>query len=259
LKNDGQKELKIMSRDWMLLKGKLVFVMGGGNFGTRALKYLKAKRCKVLVADVNPDCMAKSEVTVQAAGLDVADSLVDGQAAFLVGDAVELLLNLLETKVPDLVVTAIPGNATAKVVESWLSKLGYKLEPYRTVIPRVLENIPKSLVSFVDEDSAVIVVSYMPSHMRCRENCMPPKDFCASTGRPKLTSMDKLLQFSVYNLMDTSTIFRSRQLTGGLGAIDGKELHSLLKRLDNLHKPYTLAIGTACDCHGILNLTKVNK
>ena len=56
-----------MSQNCMMLKGKLVFVMGGGNFGTRALRYLKAKRSKVLVADVNPDCMAKSEVTVQAA------------------------------------------------------------------------------------------------------------------------------------------------------------------------------------------------
>ena len=248
-----------MSQDLMMLRGKLVFVMGGGNFGTRALKYLKAKGCKVLVADVNPDCLARSEVTVQAAGLDVADSLVDGQAAFLVGDAVEFLLSLLETKVPDLVVTAIPGNAAAKVVAGWLAKLGYRLEPYITVVPRVLENIPKSLVSFVDEDSAVIVVSYMPSHMRCRENCMPPKDFCASTGRPKLASMDKLLEFSVYNHTDASTIFRSGQLTGGLGAIDGKELYSLLKRLENLNKPYTLAVGTACDCHGILNLTKVKK
>jgi len=245
-----------MSLDLMMLKGKLAFVMGGGKFGTNALRYLKAKGSKVLVADLNPDCTAKSEVTVQAAGLDAADSLADGQAAFLLGDAVTLLLNLLETKVPDLVVTAIPGNAVAKVVESWLSKRGCKLEPYRKVIPRVLENIPKSLVSFVDESSAVIVVSYMPSNMRCRENCVPPKDFCAVTGRPKLAPMDKLLRFSIYKLMDISTIFRSRQLTGGLGAIDGKELHSLLKQLENLHKPYTLAIGTACDCHGILNLTK---
>jgi hypothetical protein len=257
LKNgDPKEELKFMSRDLTLLKGKLAFVMGGGKFGTRALQYLKAKRCKVLLADINPDCTAKSEVTVQAASLDVADSLADGQAAFLVGDAVKLLLALLETKVPDLVVTAIPGNAAAKVVTGWLSKRGCKLEPYRKVIPKVLENIPKSLISFVDQDSAVIVVSYMPSHMRCRENCVPPKDFCAVTGRPKLASMDKLLEFSVYNHTDASTILRSRQLKGGLGAIDGKELHSLLKRLENLHKPYTLAIGTACDCHGILNLTK---
>jgi len=51
----------------MMLKDKLVFVMGGGKFGTSALKYLKAKRSKVLVADLNPDCMAKSKITVQAA------------------------------------------------------------------------------------------------------------------------------------------------------------------------------------------------
>jgi hypothetical protein len=245
-----------MSGDFMMLKGKLVFVMGGGKFGTRAIHYLKANGCKVLVADIDPDCMAKSKVTIQAADLDIIDSLDYGQAAFFLGDAVELLLALLETKVPDLVVTAIPGNVAAKVVTSWLSKRGCRLEPYRKVIPRILEKIPKSLVSVVDQDSAVIVISYMPSHMRCIENCMPPKDFCALTGRPKLASMDKLLEFSVFNLTDAATILVSRQLTGGLGAINGHELHSLLKRLENLHKPYTLAIGTACDCHGILNLAK---
>lgn len=248
-----------MAQNRMTLRGKLAFVMGGGKFGTRALKYLTAKGCKVLVADVNVDCMARSEVAAQAAGLDAADSLADGQAAFLVGDAVEFLRAILETKVPDLVVTAIPGNAAAKVVTSWLAKLGYRLEPYRRVVPRVLENIPKSLVSFVDQDSAVIVVSYMLSHMRCRENCMPPKDFCAVTGRPKLASMDKLLEFSVYNLTDATAILRSRDLTGGLGAIDGKGLYSILKRLESLNKSYTMAIGTACDCHGVLNLFKVKR
>jgi len=245
-----------MSQNHMTLKGKLAFVMGGGKFGTNALQHLTAEKCKVLVADINPNCTAKSKVAVQADGLDAADSLADGQAALIVGDAVELLLALLEIAVPDLVVTAIPGNAVAKVVARWFLKRGCRLEPYRSVVPKVLENIPASLVSFVDQDSAVVVVSYMPSHMRCRENCMPPKDFCAVTGRPKLASMDTLLNFSVYNHTDASTILRSRQLKGGLGAIDGKELYSLLKQLETLRKPFTLAVGTACDCHGILNLTK---
>ena len=168
-----------MSRDCVVLKGKLVFVMGGGKFGTNAFRYLKAKGAKVLVVDVNPDCMAKSEVDFQAAELGDSDSLGDGQTAFLVGDAVDLLLALMEKRVPDLIVTAIPSNAVAKVVEGWLAKRGYKLEPYLKAVPKVLENIPKSLVSFVDEDSGVIVVSYMPSDMRCRENCMPPKNVCA--------------------------------------------------------------------------------
>ena len=247
-----------MSADY-LLGGKLVFVMGGGKFGTNALRYLKSEGAKVLVVDLNPYCVASSEVDVLADGTCACDSLGDGQAAFLVGDAVDLLLSLLETIVPDLVVTAIPGNAVAKVVEEWLVKRGVKLEPYLEVVPKVLENIPESLVSFVDYVCGVLVVSYMPSDMRCRENCMPPKDVCASTGRPKLASMDRLLEFSVYNLTDVSGILCSRQLTGGLGAIDGKELHSLLKRLGHLRVPYTFAIGTACDCHGILKLTKAKK
>ena len=242
-----------------VVRGKLVFVMGGGKFGTNALRYLKDKGAKVLVVDLNPDCEASSEADVLGADLDFSDSLGDGQAVFLVGDAVDLLVALLENTVPDMVVTAIPGNAVAKVVEVWLAKRGVKLEPYLEVIPIVLENIPESLVSFIDYVCGVIVVSYMPSDMRCRENCVPPKNVCASTGRPKLASMDRLLEFSVYDLTDVSRILCSQQLTGGLGAINGNELSSLLKRLANIHRPYTLAIGTACACHGIVNLTKVKK
>lgn len=141
-----------MSRD-CVVRGKTVFVMGGGKFGTNALKYMKAKGGKVLVADINPDCAAKSEVTVQVDGLRVFNSLKDEQVAFLVGDAVDLLLAILEKSVPDLIVTAIPGNAIVKVVDGWLAKRELKVEAYKEVIPKVLRSIPKSLLSFVDEDS----------------------------------------------------------------------------------------------------------
>ena len=212
----------------------------------------------MLVVDVNSGCRANYEVDVQAADFSVLDSLDEGKATFL-GAAVDLLVTLLETKVPDMVVTAILGNAVAKVAEGWLTERGIKLEPYLEVILKVLENIPKSLVSFVDYVCGVIVFSYMPFIMRCRENYMPPKGVCALTGRPKIATIDKLLEFFVYDLKDVSGILCSRQLTGGLGAIIGKELYSLLKRLENLHVPYTFAIGTAYDCHGILKLTKAKK
>ena len=170
-----------------------------------------------------------------------------------------LLAAFLETVVPDLVVTAISGNAVAKVVELWLTKRGAKLEPYLEVIPEVLENLPESLVSFVDYVCGVVVVSYMPSGMQCRDDCVPPKGVCALTGRPKPASVDRLLEFCVYNLVDVSGILWSRQLTGGLGAIAGEELCALLRRLEHIKKPFTLAIGTACDCHGVLNLIKTRK
>jgi len=158
-----------------VVRGKLVFVMGGGKFGTNALRYLKDKGAKVLVVDLKPYCEASSEVDVLGADLGVSDSLGDGQAAFLVGDAVDLLVALLENTVPDMVVTAIPGNAVAKVVEVWLAKRGVKLEPYLEVIPKVLENIPESLVSFIDYVCGVIVVSYMPSDMRCNQRMFVPQ------------------------------------------------------------------------------------
>jgi hypothetical protein len=242
-----------------LVRGKTVFIMGGGKFGTNALRYLKANGCKIIVADINPDCQAKSEVTVQTNVLKVLDSLKNGHAAFLEGNAIDLLLAIMEKSVPDLIVTAIPGNIIAEVVKGWLAKHKLKLETYNEVIPKVLENIPKSLLSFVDKDLGVVIVSYMPAPMRCRKNCMPPKNVCALTGRTKLTSMDRLLKFCVYNQTDISRILLSKQLTGGLGAVEGIKLCSLFEQLEKLHAPYTLAIGTACDCHGVLNLLKIKK
>ena len=248
-----------MSRDHQF-KDKFAYVMGGGKFGTEALKYLKANGAKVLVADLNPSCKAKSETEIKSVIVNVRNSLKNGQAAFLVGDAVEHLLDILEFDVPDLVVTAIPSNAVAKVVATWLYKAGYKLEPYQDIIQKVLSNIPESLVSFVNKENAVIVVSYMPPNMQCRENCMPPKDFCASTGRPKLASMDKLLDFSIYGLTNMSGILKSEQLTGGLGAIKGSQLFSFLTKIEkHEQESFSLAIGTACDCHGIINIFKVTK
>jgi hypothetical protein len=259
LKTCAKREPVTMTTDYQI-EDTFAYVMGGGKFGTEALRYLKANGAKVLVADLNPKCKAKTEADIETATVNVRGSLKNGQAAFLVGDAVEHLLDILEADVPDWVVTAIPSNAVAKVVAAWLSKGGYKLEPYQDIIQQVLSNIPESLVSFVNKENAVIVVSYMPPHMRCREKCMPPKDFCASTGRPKLTSMDKLLDFSVYSLTDLSGILKSEQLTGGLGAIKGNQLFSLLKKLEKRQQEsFTLAVGTACDCHGIINIFKVTK
>jgi hypothetical protein len=242
------------------VRGKFVFIMGGGKFGTKALQYLKNNNAKVLVVDINPHCLAKSEVDVQADGIRILYDLVDGQAAFLLGDAINILLSVLETKIPDLIVTAIPGNVVAKVVEKWLEKQHITLKPNRSIVPKVLENIPKSLLSFVDEDCAVIIVSYMPSDMLCIKNCLPPKGVCALTGKLKLATMDRLLEFSVQNFTNLSGIFVSRQLTGGLGAIEGKELHSFLRKLEKINTHVrAIAIGTACDCHGIVSFFKLIK
>ncbi len=240
------------------LKGKSFFVMGGGKFGTNALRYLKTKGAKVLVVDINPNCKAKPEADIQADSLDVWNSLKNGQPAFLCGDAYKLLLDLYETSVPDFVVTAIQGNTIANVVQHWSLKNGFKCVPYLKGVPEVLQNLPKSLV-FVRENSAFIAASYMYPDKRCKTNCPAPKNVCALTGRPKPASMESFLKFAVFGVADHCILFSSPLITGGLGAIDGNDLCPLFKQLKTFPKPFTLALGTACDCHGVVSLLKITK
>ena len=105
-------------------------------------------------------------------------------------------------------------------------------------------------------DSGIIVISYMFSNMQCRENCVPPKEICALTGRPKIVPINEFLEFCVYDVAEFSDILISKQITGGLGAINGKDLYNLLKKLDTLDKSFTIAIGIACQCHGVINFLK---
>ncbi|MEJ2271551.1 MAG: hypothetical protein P8X91_03505 [Candidatus Bathyarchaeota archaeon] len=241
------------------IRGKLAFVMGGGKFGTNALNYLTNEGAKVLVVDIDSNCKAISNVDILGTDLNIFDTLKPGQSTFLKGDAGELLAFLLDITIPEIIVTAISGNAIARVIKSWLAKRKMELKPYSGIVQKVLQNIPSSLVLFFDEKSGIIVTSYMPSNMRCKENCMPPKNFCALTGRPKFASMNRILEFSLFENTNVSGILNSQQLTGGLGAINGNDLFNLLKKLDNNHKSYTLSIGVACNCHGIVNFYKVIK
>lgn len=240
------------------IQGKLAFVMGGGKFGTNALNYLTDESAKVLVVDIDSNCKAISNVDILGSDLNVLNGLNPGQSAFLKGDAGELLAFLMDATIPEIIVTAIPGNAITRVIKSWLAKRKMELKPY-SGIQKVLRNIPPSLVLFFDESSGIIVTSYMPPNMKCKENCLPPRNVCALTGRPKFASMNDILEFSLFENADISEMLKSKQLTGGLGAINGDDLFNLLQRLDNIRNSNILAIGVACNCHGILNFYKVKK
>ena len=241
------------------VNGKFAFVMGGGKFGTNALKYLKNNGAKVLVVDLDSNCKAISDIDIIGSDLNVLNTIQPGKSAFLKGNAEEILALLLDTTIPEIIVTAIPGNAIANVIKFWLAKRKIELKPYSKIVQNVLKNIPQSLVLFCDEPSGIIVTSYMFPNMRCKENCMPPKNVCALTGRPKFGSMHKILKFSIFENTNVSGILDSRQFIGGLGSINGNDLFNLLKELNDIHNNSTLAIGVACNCHGILNLYRTKR
>jgi len=67
------------------------------------------------------------------------------------------------------------------------------------------------------------------------------------------------LKFGAFEVTDHCVLMSSPQITGGLGAINGNDVYSLFKQLENFPKPFTLALGTACNCHGVISLIKIIK
>ena len=68
--------------------------------------------------------------------------------------------------------------------------------------------------------------------------------------------MYELLEFSVCEVVDHYKIFVTKQL-GGIGGIPGSEVKEALEYIYRLDPPYSLAIGTSCRCHGLVNFFEV--
>lgn len=89
------------------------------------------------------------------------------------------------------------------------------MAPYSEAIGQVANNLLGDLISLVDRECAVLITSYICE--QCEENCPSPAGFCPVTRRPKPAPMFKLLEFSVFELVDFVKVFMSKQLGPGVG------------------------------------------
>jgi len=241
------------------LKNKLFVVAGGGYFGAKAVMFGKDVHAKVVVVDERFDCEASSfvEAIVREGSIAKAVSVKPGYATLFVYDAVEFLVRLVGIRSPDYIVPAIPGNLAAKVVKRWLEHKGLVAEGKSHALKDVLKDIPENLVLLCDENAGVIITSYMPNGNLCRIPCDQPVDFCPTTGRGKIGPMHRVLANVVHEKVTLGKIFASHIFRQEFGSFQGSELASFLSDVEKLSCPYSLAVGTACKCHGILNLFSV--
>jgi len=116
-----------------------------------------------------------------------------------------------------------------------------------------MKYLPQSLITRRDKTTSTLVLSYMPREKTCREDCIPPDGYCHLTKELRPAPIYALLNYAIFGKFDISRIFVSEQISAGLGGIRTK---TILEFLDKIKKEThrTLAIGTACQCHGILNL-----
>lgn len=241
------------------LRDKLVVIAGGGYFGTEALISAKESFAKIILLDVFPDCKASGLVDEIINGIDLGEALnvKANEAKLFICDAIRFLVDFLKKVIPDYIVPAVPGNLTGKLVMTWLEDQGFKINFESRLLKEVLEDIPKSMINYYDEDSGIIVTSYMPKGSLCKIPCDQPLEFCPTTGKPKAGTMYKILEYATWDKVKASKILCSQKLQRNVGCFKGGELASFLSYIDRIERPYSIAIGTACACHGILSVFSV--
>jgi len=214
------------------MSNKAALVIGGGNYGVKACRFFKEQKARVILVDSDPDCKAKAFVA---------------KKDFVVKDAKDAWDMALKLK-PDFIVPTHPGHTCGKWIREY-----FHLRPLSDSISNVTKRIPQSLFLGCDEPNARLIFSYMTKGKLCPEECPHLTNECVLTREPRPVPLYKLLEYAIFGLFDCGKIFASEQMAPGVGAIKTSEFLAFMKEIE-IKKPKTLAVGTACLCHGVLNL-----
>lgn len=213
---------------------KTVLVIGGGKYGTKACQYFADRKAHVILVDNDPACRARALVA------ENDFILKDSKGAW------DLALNLK----PDYIVPAGSGHTCGKWIREY-----FGLKPMSDSIAAVTRRLPPSLFLGFDEPNVALIFSYMTRGKICREDCPHPPTECGLTREPRPAPLFKLLEYGVFDLFDCAKIFESEQMAPSVGAIRTSEFLAFVEEIKT-KKPKTVAVGTACRCHGMLNLFK---
>jgi len=244
-----------MNRRKSVLKEKeLVVCLGGGYWGAKGAMIAKNNGASAIVVDKDPECAASevADAIITEPRLEKLD--IEGVVLY-VDDVVGALVKIFKITTPAWIIPTVPGGFGGRLVESWLSTNPVELIRSARLVDSSLMGLPPKLVFSVDRRSGIIISSYMPEGLRCKTDCSAPRT-CPVTGRRKVSPMYELLEFSICEVVEHYKIFVTKQL-GGIGGIPGSEVREALEYIDKLAPPYSLAIGTSCRCHGLVDFFEV--
>lgn len=237
-----------------LKERELVVCLGGGYWGAKGAMIAKNNGASAIVIDKDPGCAASevADAVITERHLEKLD--IEGVVLY-VDDAVRALMKIFKITTPAWIIPTSPGGFGGRLMESWLSTKSVELIRSGRLVDSSLRGLPPKLVLYADRKSGTIVSSYMPEGLKCKTDCSAPKT-CPLTGRRKVSPMYELLEFSICEVVEHYKIFATKQL-GGIGGIPGSEVREALEYIDKLAPPYSLAIGTSCRCHGLVEFFEV--
>jgi len=226
-----------------------VVVIGGGKYGSKAVKALRGRARRIVVIDNDPQCPARPQ-SDRACSLGDHISFADG-ISFIAADGSSTLLRIFSSGiVPDYVVPSIPQNVMAQLFRAWTASKGLEAIPDPKKTRSAGHSLSKEVLAHTDAEKGHIIVSFS-NGKTCSPLCLEGGR-CPLSGEPRPMSMFRILSAQFKG--GACKIFQSHLLAPEVGGIEGDDIADAFNSLlPKLHNGAQLAIGTACMCHGTID------
>lgn len=242
-----------------MISGKIAFIAGGGKYGSGALQYLlKQPNWKIVVCDENNDCQSSSLLRTKVKLEDMEHPIRIKNPTLILGNAVDAAVQFLaDGIVPDTIIPCVPFHFAAKVLTSYLTNKGLKVQPDSKPLMRAFKKARIEGANYrLDERAALVLASKMPFGRLCAPGCEQPR-VCPVTGRRLLKPMYQLVDETLNRAaVDKVKVFRSRLIAPNTGGYSGEELKRTLNLCMRL-QPCTIAVATSCSCHAVANVFRI--
>ncbi len=218
----------------MKKKHRSYWIIGAGEFGTRAVEKLCKKYPEAWLSVVDQDQRALDSLEkfpierICMEGASYLESRLNGQ------------------REPDWIIPAVPIHLAFEWVRRKLSLVGrIELEAVPQEIEKLLPNPKRGM-------EGQLYVSY--ADFRCPDHCTEPYDQCTWTGKPRRGLLYKRIEEIVYKDY-MPIVMRSHQLASGVGGYEPQALKRSLAEVSKAKGPVLYA--TACLCHGVIHAFKL--
>jgi hypothetical protein len=235
----------------------LLVCVGGGSIGSDAARLGKDRNWSVVVIDRDQNCQAKC-MADEVRHWPVEDEIwKKGRITLVVGEATEVLLDIIEKRIPDHVVPGTSGHLLAKFSVSFLRRSGLILMPDGKASAEVARRFPDEIILVNDPKNGLIVVSRMPSEGVCPDGCQQPIK-CPVTRTVLIPPMDEIIRDAIRGYTDGEMVAVTSWF-GPYGALKGDTFANALDLLREVNEGELLGVATSCRCHGIINFLRAFK
>lgn len=225
--------------------------LGGGSICEAVMDRLSQDEVRLVVLDIDPGC----KVSRRCQRSPSLDRIWDGRGPVLVvGDAIEMAVDMLDRFRIDLLVPSVPGHAMGRLAMAWG---GGRLSPRGSTA--LLDDLNEALsdhgTATMDPENGTTVSTMNTGPVRCPLDCIQ-EGICPITGQARELDMDEALEDVLGRHSIRGLVIRPVRV-GQYGAITHEQLLDLKLLVDGSKTGDVVAVATSCSCHAIMNVFKV--